>query len=190
MVRWLLSIPVVAAAVLGLGVVAVVLGLGVANPAVGTAAQDEAAAAGHPMVGSWRETISEPGFSSFEVLTAYHADGTTVGGGTTAFATGPAEVALLGPGVGVWEATGPESAAYTVEFLITDAVGSDVRRETITGVRQFSADGQSFTGELRYEIREADGTAEVAGERTESGTRMTVVPFDAMVVPDPATPTP
>ena len=140
--------------ILGLSSIVVVLLvalIGAGRLATSTLAQDSTPdTAGHPLVGTWRTTAVEPGFPPLELVDVFNADGTLVGIHPAAYEAQPGMVIIASPGAGVWEATGPDTAAYTVDVMLALADGTFVGRQTISGTRTVNADGQTATGEYTY----------------------------------------
>ena len=150
------------------------------------ARQDISEAAPHPIVGTWRETAITEGSPPLDLTTVFTSDGTIIGAGAPIFPLEPGVVTFVGPGTGVWEATGLNSVAYTVDLMMADAEGMPTGRLTVHGTREVSADGQSFTGEYTNVISAPDGTVLFSVPGTDEGTRLTVEP--APVASPEATP--
>lgn len=143
-------------------------------------------AASHPIVGTWREVAIQEGVPPLDLTTVFTSDGTIIGAGAPIFPLEPGVVMFIGPGTGVWEATGPNAVAYTVDLMLADAEGNPAGRQTVYGTREVSADGQTFTGEYSYTISAPDGTVLLSAAGIDEGTRLTV---EAMPLASPnATP--
>jgi hypothetical protein len=131
-------------------------------------------AAAHPVVGTWREIAMTEGAPPLHLTTVFTSDGTIIGAGAPAFPSEPGVVTFIGPGTGVWEATGPNSVAYTVDLMLADAEGMPAGRLTVHGTREVSADGQTFTGDYTNVISAPDGTVLFSIPGVDEGTRLTV----------------
>lgn len=139
--------------------------------------QDTPEATSHPIVGTWREVAITEGAPPLDLTTVFTSDGTIIGAGPPIFPLEPGVVTFIGPGTGVWEATGPNSVAYTVDLMMADAEGMPTGRLTVHGTREVSADGQSFTGEYINVITAPDGTVLLSVPGVDEGTRLTVEPM-------------
>jgi len=131
----------------------------------------------HPIVGTWRETATEEGIPPLALTTVFSAEGTIIGAGAPLFQLEPGVVIFIGPGTGVWEATGPNAVAYTVDLLLADAEGNPAGRQTVYGTREVSADGQTFTGEYTYTVSDPAGTLLFSSGGMDEGTRLIVEPM-------------
>jgi hypothetical protein len=134
-------------------------------------------AVSHPIVGTWREVAIQEGVPPLDLTTVFTSDGTIIGAGAPLFPLEPGVVMFFGPGTGVWEATGPNAVAYTVDLMLADAEGNPAGRQTVYGTREVSADGQTFTGGYTYTISAADGTVLFSAAGVDEGTRLTVEPM-------------
>ena len=139
----------------------------------GTAAQD--ATPPHPLVGAW--LVASPGDPSRTLgLNTFGADGT----------------ALFTPEDGrafhgVWESTGPRTAALTVVGLAFDPFDPAVRIGIVTvrGSVEVDDAGQGFHANSEDHLTAPDGTVTAGLSNAVVGTRITVQP---MGTPDSATP--
>jgi len=106
----------------------------------GTAAQDATPTplAGHPLVGTWL-AITPFGASP----ETFAADGSFVAG-PPIIEAGDQGVTFLGPGIGVWESTGPRSGHATFVQALADATGAYTGTLTIDAHLDVGDDGQSF----------------------------------------------
>ena len=118
----------------------------------------------HPLVGAWvldRDTTHPTNPLQLIVVTA---DGLYLGveyGGRTA--------------VGVWEATGPRTAAVTLRVLPPDETVPFVGLAVIRGTVEVAADGLSFTAPYTLEVVAPDGTSSGEyGVTTARGIRITL----------------
>lgn len=121
----------------------------------------------HPIVGTW--LAEEPAGTD-----VFHADGTLL------------SITPEGTIAGVWESTGPSSAAVTLRFPIPD--GSE---GTLRGVVEVSEDGMTYTATYTVELVGADGTSDgQLGPGSGTGSRITVEPMGSPVAPIPVGPGP
>jgi hypothetical protein len=148
---------VAVAAVLALALVAAVA----LGPGRGATAQEStpAAVAEHPLVGAWRIVPDPPGPPL--VLIVYHADGTltfSAPSGSPAPSDAPFAVTFDTPAYGVWEPTGPHSAALTAVAIESDEAGTYLGTLTFHGTVEIdeTLDAYAFAGVL--EIADASGT--------------------------------
>jgi hypothetical protein len=98
----------------------------------------------HPLIGAWivdSETSDAANPPSFDI---FMADGTLVNVGSD------------GTSIGVWEATGPNTAIFTFNGLMGN-MGSE-GMFVIRGEVEIATDGQSFTGTHAFSILTPDGT--------------------------------
>jgi hypothetical protein len=128
----------------------------------------------HPIVGTWREIAMTEGSPPLHLTTVFTSDGTIIGAGAPAFPAESGGLTFIGPGTGVWEATGPNAVAYTVDLMLADAAGMPAGRLTVYGTREVSADGQTFTGEYTDVFSAPDGTVLFSVPGVDEGTRLTV----------------
>lgn len=104
---------------------ALVTGIVAALPAAMAQEATPTAAAEHPIVGAWRVVPDPPGPPL--VLIVYHADGTltySVPSGSPAPPDAPFTVTFDTPAYGVWESTGPRSAALSAVAIESDEQGT------------------------------------------------------------------
>ena len=158
------------------------VGLAAARPGPGAVAQDGTPAAAHPLVGTWRTTLTEGG-EAFPTIDTFAADGAVVSIDAPVHALGPDFVVFESPALGTWEATGDDSDAYTFELFSSDAQGNPAGVVTVSGTRRASDDGQSATGEYAYSVVDPDGNVIAAGRGTDESTRLAVVPMDSLATP-------
>lgn len=140
-------------ALAGIGVGA----LGLAATVRQVPAQDATPAtlAGHPLVGSWL-AITPFGASP----ESFAADGSFVAG-PVIIEAGDQGVTFLGPGIGVWESTGPHSGHSTFVQALSDATGAYTGTLTIDAHLDVADDGQSFVDhspETALTLRDAANT--------------------------------
>jgi hypothetical protein len=110
-----------------------------------------AAMSTHPIVGSWLAILTGTGAAFAEV---FGADGSVVigfqpteSGDPIAGADG---ITYLGPGVGVWAPTGPDSVAITVIQTLSDSTGATLGTLTIEDYLELSEDGQTFVDDWSH----------------------------------------
>lgn len=149
------------------------------------ASAQDTATADHPIVGTWQVFLGDdPHVHGF--LT-HHADGTMTSSDpvTTPLAPG----AFVSAAYGVWEATGPNTIAYTYQGFTSDAEGNVTGIVTVSGVREVSADGQSFGGNGSYQLTDVEGNVLLVAPADDvRGQRVTVAPMALPVAsPEAAT---
>ncbi|MBA2276338.1 MAG: hypothetical protein H0W06_01130 [Chloroflexia bacterium] len=164
-----------------LAIVAIGLGATIVSTSA-TAQEDGAIPPDHPLIGTWRVTGTSAG-EEFPLITTWSADGTVVGIEPLVLAVGPDFVVFNTPSLGTWEATGDDSGAFTVETLASDGQGNFAGTVTVSGVWQASEDGQAVTGTYAYSAADPMGNVIVAGQGTDEGTRLTVIPMDELATP-------
>lgn len=129
------------------------IGVLVSSPLAGTAQDATPESGQHPLVGAWvvdPETSDPSNPPSFDI---FMADGTMVNVGSD------------GTSIGVWEATGPNTAIFTFNGLLGDQ-GSE-GMFVIRGDVEVAAGGQSFTGAHSFSMLTPNG--EVAASFMGSG---------------------
>ena len=98
----------------------------------------------HPIVGTWLMVLTGTGGAFAET---FGPDGSVVAGYPATERGNPIAgadgVTYLGPGVGVWEPTGPRSVAFTVVQALSDAAGTPLGSLTIDAYLGLSEDGQT-----------------------------------------------
>jgi hypothetical protein len=98
----------------------------------------------HPIVGTWLMILTGTGGAFAET---FGPDGSVVAGYPATEIGNPIAgadgVTYLGPGVGVWEPTGPHSVAFTIIQALSDADGTPLGSLTIDAYLELSADGQT-----------------------------------------------
>lgn len=119
------------------------LGVALASPARQTAAQDATPAtmAGHPLVGTWIITRDVTNTTQVPVVVVFTADG-----------------GFIDPGqgvAGVWEPTGPRSAAMTIIPFIEGGNGG---YGVVRGTFDVAEGGDTLTGFSSITIVAPDGT--------------------------------
>ena len=179
------------AALAGLGAGGLGLALATARPA---AAQDAAAMASHPLVGTWLESTGGS-------LARYGPDGSVLVAWAGNFADPSGNVIFQSPGVGVREPVDDRSARFTAVALYSDAAGALIGTSTLDGYLTISEDGQTFVDDWTHgtKFTDRDANFNVIGEFTGdadtppvTGTRVAVwdVPFPAPTATPEATPAP
>jgi hypothetical protein len=146
-----------ALAVLGAGGAALALGV-TARPA---AAQDAAAMAAHPLVGTW---LGQGGAT----LSRLSADGSVMIAWSANFVNGAGEVVFQSPGLGVWEPVDGRSARFTAVAVYSDAAGTFTGTSTVDGYLEASEDGQGWTDDWTHgtKFTDRDAAGNVIGEFT------------------------
>ena len=151
--------------------VVALLGIGsiLATSALSAQAPDEP----HPLVGSWwLDTDSEDPEGAPELAIAT-ADGSWIEADPGA-----------GISLGVWEATGPQSAILTFWSVGADEEGGFYGTFVLRASIEVAADGQSFTATYTGEFIAPDGsTAGEYGPGTASATRLAAEPMGTPVGP-------
>jgi hypothetical protein len=151
---------------------------------VGAQEATAAAMSDHPLVGAWvldRDTTHPTNPQQLVIITAdglYF--GAEYGGRTT---------------VGVWEATGPRTAAVTLRVTASDQNVPFLGLAIIRGTVEVAEDGLSFTSPYTLEIVAPDGTSSGEhGVTTARGVRITIEdmgdPVGTLEELESATPTP
>ena len=131
--------------VLSLSLAFVVL-LGVAPSGMSLHSQEASptAMSTHPIVGTWLMILTGTGGAFAET---FGPDGSVVAGFPVTETDDPIAgadgVTYLGPGVGVWEPTGPRSVAFTIIQALSDADGTPLGTLTIDAFLELSEDGQT-----------------------------------------------
>jgi hypothetical protein len=140
----------------------------VASASTDTTVPFDSATEAHPMVGTWAlsDTTDPENPSTF--VAAFSSDGTFV------------QVEEGETGVGVWEPTGPTSAALT--FSDTDPPEEGGGTFTIRATIEVAPDGQSLTADYTVEVSGVEGvpTGEF-GPGQVTGTRVVVEPMGTPV---------
>jgi hypothetical protein len=150
--------------------------------AIGPAAAQDTDLANHPVVGSWRVMLGDD--PHVHGLLTHHADGTVTSTDPATMAVAPGVVAYVSAAHGVWEPTGPTTAAYTIQGFTNDAEGNVTGYVTISGERDTSADGQTFGGAGIFQVADAEGNVLLSAPAPDvRGERMSVVPIEALATP-------
>ena len=161
-----------------------ILGLG---GRVGHAAAQDAtpgATAGHPIVGTWIIDRDVTGTTEVPVVVVFTADG-----------------GFIDPGqgvAGVWEPTGPRSAAKTIVPFVEGGAGGYV---VVRATWEVDERGDTMTGPASVTVVTPDGTVVAESQLTSRATRLRVDPMEnggqalagfptwTPAPPTPATPT-
>ena len=120
--------------------------LGLVPSGISTHAQEAtpSAMSTHPIVGTWLMILTGTGGAFAET---FGPDGSVVAGFPATETDDPIAgangVTYLGPGVGVWEPTGPHSVAFTIIQALSDADGTPLGTLTIDAYLELSEDGQT-----------------------------------------------
>jgi hypothetical protein len=163
-------------------VVAIIAAALLALAGSGAAIAQGSDTASHPIVGTWRVTLGDD--PHVHGLLTHHADGTMTSSDPVTMAVEPGMVAYQSGAYGAWEVTGPNTIAYTYQQFNSDADGNVVGIVTVSGTREVSADGQSFTGAGIYQVADVDGNVLFSAPAPDvRGERMTIVPIESMATP-------
>jgi hypothetical protein len=149
------------------------LGLALAASTNKASAQDAtpAAMAGHPIVGTWVFDKDVAVMTDVPSIVVFTADG-----------------GLLDPSegvAGVWQPTGPSSAAWTLMDVLADPPGYVAVRSTA----EIDASGNNLAGPYSFTVVGADGTVMASGEASSTAIRLQVEPIEAGGTPIAAIPT-
>jgi hypothetical protein len=116
----------------------------------------------HPLVGAWLVDDTPAGGALY--VASFQSDGVYQ------------QVASESGGIGVWEATGPNSGAVTALIPFSDGQGGGVVKCRATF--EVSSDGQSVTIDYYCEsFRHGAPTGDHSGPGTQTGTRINVEPM-------------
>lgn len=119
---------------------------------------DASRIASRSFVGSWRMTFFEEDGPPTLALATIGADGTIVAAEhpvvTPPIATG---VVFTSSGHGAWEATGPDTAVFTLVGLGSYGHGILFGTATAHSSITLSADGQTFSGDVIWTIADPEG---------------------------------
>lgn len=152
-------------------VAAVVLGITTIGRSSGTIAQEATpeATAGHPLVGTWILDTDTADPTNAPSLSVFTSDGTSF------------DSAADGTNAGVWEATGPRTAAFTLVGVFEEEGfgGSYTARGTI----DVTEAGDALTATYSYTGVAFDGTVLTTGEATAEGSRLPLQSAEAVGTP-------
>ena len=144
------------------------------------------AATGQGFVGAWRLTFDTPLGPSQSLLTVM-ADGTVLfSGRPVSPAAGEPPVTFSSAGHGVWQPTGPTTAAATWVGLVTDGQGNFLAIVTDSIDVTLGADGNSWSGSYSATVADPSGTVLFVGGGTVQATRITVQPLATPAAGTPA----
>lgn len=161
----------------------VVLGLGATVFSTSAATQEDSAIpSDHPLIGTWRLTVTDAGME-FPAIATWSADGTYTDITPNVTAIAPDFVVFNTPTLGTWEATGDNSGAFTAGYFFSDGEGNLSTIGTLSGELETSDDGQTGTGNFAYSLSAPDGTLVHGSQGTIEATRLTVVPMDELPTP-------
>jgi hypothetical protein len=134
-------------------------------------------AAAQGFVGVWHLTTDTP-FGASQSLITLGADGTVL------FSDRPVlpgdagfPVSFIGTGHGVWEPTGPTTAAATWVFFVSDGEGTFLVTVTDSAEMTLGADGTSFSGQFSSTSTDPSGAVLFVGGGTVEATRIAVQPL-------------
>jgi hypothetical protein len=157
-------------------VVTCLVGLSTLGPAAAAQGAD------HPVVGTWRVYLGDD--PHVHGLLTHHADGTMTSSDPVTMAIEPGMTGYQSSAYGVWEATGPNTVAYTYHQFTSDADGNVIGLVTVSGEREISADGQAFGGAGVFQLADLDGNVFLTAPAPEvRGERMTIVPAETLATP-------
>ena len=151
-------------------------GLGVAMAARGASAQDATptATAGHPIVGTWIVDRNIATGAEAPVVGVFTADG----GFTDAYQGA----------TGVWEATGPNSVAFTL-IAFNGPPEATTGYAVVRATWEIDASGETMSGPANVTVVLPDGTVVATEEFSSTATRLRVEPMDNVGSPLAAFPT-
>jgi hypothetical protein len=138
-----------------------------------TAQEDGSSTAGHPLVGVWFVDRNIDDAADAPSLLVFHADGTMMEADPEG-----------GVAVGVWEATGPDSANLTIIFQESGEDGALAVTVKARVILVVATDGATFSAEYTLEFVSPDGTSSgEIGPARASGERIAVEPMGTPVAP-------
>jgi len=134
----------------------------------------------HPLVGSWRVTVSVPPAGAVGTnLAAFGADGTVVVAFPTPVPAQPGQghrLEFFTPALGAWVAAGDRGAAMTFVALAADENGTPVGSHTVSADVEVDGGGGAWSGPFRIDVASATGEAAGSISGTVSATRITAHP--------------
>jgi hypothetical protein len=143
------------------------------------------AATGQGFVGAWRLTFDTPLGPSQSLLTVM-ADGTVLfSGRPVSPAAGETLVTFSSAGHGVWQPTGPTTAATTWVGLVSDGEGNFLAIVTDSVEATLGADENSWHGSYSAVVADPDGNVLYVGRATVQAARITVQPLATPVAGTP-----
>jgi hypothetical protein len=166
------------------------------RPLARLGAQDATPADGAGFVGSWRITVApdaSAGRPPWPALATFGADGTMVAAGTPVILAPPGAPfpkVVASTGQGTWEATGPQSVAFTFDLLLSEEGGTAYAVVTVRGIAELDAGGDAWAGEYSATIVGMLGRTLSEGHGMLSGTRIGVEPMAMPAAGTPAAATP
>jgi len=152
--------------------------LTIGSARLGASAQDATPApAGEGFVGAWDLTTSTP-FGTSQSLITLMDDGTVLFSDRPVF-PGDAgfPVTHFSAGHGAWQPTGPDTAAATWVFFMTDGEGNFLGVVTDSAEMILGADGNSWSGPFSSSTADPGGNVLYVGGGTVEATRITVQPL-------------
>ena len=136
----------------------------------------------HPLVGSWRVTVTVPGAPATGTnLATYGADGTVVVAFPSPVPAPPGQnhrLEFYTPALGTWLATGERSATQTFLSLAADENGTPVGTHTVTAQVEVDPTGASWSGPFRIGATSPTGDPQATVAGTVAATRITAPPGD------------
>ena len=137
-------------------------------------------------VGAWRLTFDTPLGPSQSLLTVM-ADSTVLfSGRPVSPAAGETPVTFSSAGHGVWQPTGPTTAATTWVGLVTDGEGNFLAIVTDSVEATLGADGNSWSGPFSSTSADPSGNILFVGGGTVEAARITVQPLATPAAATPA----
>jgi hypothetical protein len=134
-------------------------------------------AAGQGFVGAWRLTTETP-FGASQSLLTLMADGTVLFSDRPVLPGGAGfPDTFVSTGHGAWEQTGPERAAATFVFFITDGEGNFLGVVTDSVEAALEPGGASWSGPFSSTTTDPAGKVLYIGNGMAEATRITVQPL-------------
>ena len=134
-------------------------------------------AAGQSFVGAWRLTFDTP-FADSQSLLTVPADGTVLFSGRPARpAAEGVPVTFVSAGHGVWQQTGPTTAATTWVGFVSDGQGNCLATATDSVQATLDADGDAWSGSYSATVADPSGAVIFVGSGTVQAMRITVQPL-------------
>ncbi len=158
--------------------------LGAAPSRIG--AQDATPAAGSGFAGAWH-LVTETPFGASQSLMTLSADGTVSFSDRPVFPGGAGfPVTHFSAGHGTWEQTGPDTAAATWVFFMTDGEGNFLGVVTDSAEMTLGADGASWSGPFSSSTADPAGNVLFVGGGTVQAARIAVQPLATPAAGTPA----
>ena len=110
-----------------------------------------------PMEGIWEAVVTQRDCATNAVIATFKGAQAMHRGGTLTDTSGGAPSARSG-GIGNWSKNADGSYAVKFRFYRFNSDGSPAGTDVVTSTRTLSADGDSYTGNTRNEVRDLAGT--------------------------------